>query len=89
MPIGCWGHIMVVRGPRVESGIGPAAEALGILKATLRVVPSWGLRFHPGKCRLTDTGVKKEPLDFGALTISQTESPLSHMERQKLTQGIS
>lgn len=45
-----------------------------------------GLGCHTGKCGLADTGVKEGPLDFGALTISPTESPLSHMERQKLTQ---
>lgn len=42
--------------------------------------------FHTGECGQADTDLREGPLDFVTLTISQIEeSPLSHMDRQKLT----
>lgn len=36
-----------------------------------------------------DTDLREGPLDFGILTAAETEeSPLSHLERQKLAQQI-
>lgn len=82
MLFGCWGHIVTACEPSVESGSGPVQEHP--VSSSWR---GWELCWKMGaECYRLEGG----SLDIFTLTISQIDKfPLSHTERQKLTQLIS
>ena len=74
----------------MESVSGPAVEVPGVLQGCL----CWAQSVRggiPHQERWAGWhGIREGPLAFGTLTLLQVEeSPLSHMERQKLTPVIS